>query len=230
MQSVHTEFHPTERAPLAFSTFWMQPIHISIFIKRGCNMSSELLAALIGALIGGLLTLLANWFSHSLQCQAADRAEDSLINGFIWSIHTEVTAIHHRYMETFGETVRESLDNTALNYHYLIQEDYFTIFNNNSELIGRIKDKALRDKIINTYSFTKGMVDTFRQNGIIVKRLEELKISLASQSPHPHTNDLKTAFEASLCEYGNQIRAGHNILIDNFNSLIQHIEETTPER
>lgn len=193
-------------------------------------MGSELLAALIGALIGGLLTVLANWISHRLQCKAADRAEDTLINGFIWSIHTEVTAIHARYMETFGEVVRTSLDNTAFNYHFLIQEDYFTIFNNNSALIGRIKDKELRDKIINTYSNAKGMVDTLRQNGVTVKQLEEFEISQASQSPSPHIDALHKAFEVSLCEYGNQIREGHNILMDKLNSLIQYIEETTPAR
>lgn len=193
-------------------------------------MSSELLAALIGALIGGLLTLLANWLSHCLQSRAADRAEDTLINGFIWSIHTEVTAIHARYMETFGAIVSTSLDDTALNYHYLIQEDYFTIFNNNSALIGRIKDKKLRDEIISTYSYTKGMIDTFRQNGTIVKQREELGLSLISQSPTPHIEELNDAFEISLRAYGNQIRAGHHILMCKLKSLIQYIEETTPAR
>lgn len=230
MQSVHKKFPPPiERAPLAFSTFWMQPIRISIVTKRGRNMSSELQAALIGALIGGLLSLLAIMFSHYLQSKAAEKAEENLINGFIWSIHTEILAAYNRYMATLGAHVEGSQENTPLFFHYLIQEDYFTIFNNNSELIGRIKDPSLRIEIIDFYTLAKGMVDTFRQNTDFTKRFEEFR-----NNPQLQPQDVYEAnsinYYRQLSTYGDSIRNGHQTFKGEAVKLISRIEKEIPLR
>ncbi|MBP0601070.1 hypothetical protein ACL00O_03505 [Aeromonas sanarellii] len=192
-------------------------------------MSSELLAALIGALIGGLLTLLANWLSHYLQSRAADRAEENLINGFIWSIHTEILAAYNRYMATLGAYVEASNENTPLLFHYQIQEDYFTIFNNNSALIGRIKDPSLRMEIINLYTLSKGMVDTFRQNTDFTRRFEEFGSNPQLQAKEVHEANSKSYYN-QLSEYGNSIRAGHKIFKSESVKLLNRIEREIPLR
>ncbi|HHW4399926.1 TPA: hypothetical protein ACUNCG_000467 [Aeromonas hydrophila] len=192
-------------------------------------MNSELQAALVGALIGGLLSLLAIMLSHYLQSKAAEKAEENLINGFIWSIHTEILAAYNRYMATLGTHIEESQENTPIFFHYLIQEDYFTIFNNNSELIGRIKDPNLRIEIINLYTLAKGMVDTFRQNNDFTMRFEEFENNPHLQPQEVYEANL-TNYYRQLSTYGNSIRNGHQTFKCEAIKLISRIEKEIPLR
>ncbi|ENC6659524.1 hypothetical protein JD504_06105 [Aeromonas hydrophila] len=192
-------------------------------------MNSELQAALIGSLIGGFISLLAIMLSHYLQSKAAEKAEENLINGFIWSIHTEILATYNRYMATLGTYVEASNENTPLLFHYQIQEDYFTIFNNNSELIGRIKDPSLRMEMITLYTLSKGMVDTFRQNSDFTRRFEDFRNNPQLQAQEVYEANSKNYYN-QLSDYGDSIRAGHKSFKNEAVKLLNRIEKEIPLR
>ena len=55
-------------------------------------------------------------------------------------------------------------ENVFIKLFYIRREEYFLIYNNNADLIGKIKDKELIRLIINAYNKIKGLLDLFDIN------------------------------------------------------------------
>lgn len=54
--------------------------------------------------------------------------------------------------------------NVFIELFYIRREEYFLIYNNNADLIGKIEDRELMKLIINTYNKMKGFLDLFDIN------------------------------------------------------------------
>ena len=123
-------------------------------------------SAIGGAVIGGLLTgyfaLRSTDKSFKNQQQHADDNEKKVIRGLLQAIHDEVETIWDRYQETMGAQLETLKEGEALLFYYPLVSDFFTVYNGNSFLIGRIPNNDLRRQIIKTYTLAKGMVDSFR--------------------------------------------------------------------
>lgn len=193
---------------------------------------ATIVASLIGAYFGGRMTRKATIEgvkqAHYLQIKADEEAERKLINGFIWAIHAEVTSLLDRYMETMGSIVEASDEDSPLAYHYLIQEGYLAIFNNNTNLIGRINDGELRSMIVQLYTLAKGMIDTFRTNSEFTLQLEKINTHPQFNSKTMNDNVIR-AHEERLVSYANQIRFGHWEFKQLSIVTLKHIEETVPK-
>lgn len=70
----------------------------------------------------------------------------------------------------------ESLpENNALIWYYPLVSDFFTIYNSNGFLIGKIPSNNLRKQIIKTYTLSKGMADSYRMNNDLVAKFDYAK-------------------------------------------------------
>ena len=121
-------------------------------------------SAITGALLGGLIT---GWFAlrstdkaYKNQLKQACENEDKLIKGVLQAIHDEVETVFERYQETMGAGLESLKEGEPLLMYYPLVSDYFTVYNGNSFLIGRIPDNDLRKQIIKTYTLAKGMIDS----------------------------------------------------------------------
>lgn len=125
-------------------------------------------ASLIAAVIGGLLGLLGSLIATKKQIQNKTSENNEIAERFINSILIEIECIHSRYKE-FSKIIRSK--NDYLDCLMYINEDYFSVYHNNSGYLGLIKNDELRNNIIKFYTQAKGLIDTIRTN---TKLLEEL--------------------------------------------------------
>jgi hypothetical protein len=128
--------------------------------------SKEFWAAILGALIGGLMT---GWFTLLAQEQAAkdqrigDRdTEREAIKGTLQAIATEVEIFKVKFLDAFKKVFKEpdpvaspaSLASIARSGH-----SFFCVFESNAAMLGRVTDQVLRRKIVATYTCLKAIVD-----------------------------------------------------------------------
>ncbi len=119
----------------------------------------------------------------------------------------------------------ESLnDNEALAFYYPLVSDFFTIYNGNSFLIGRIKDNDLRKQIIKTYTLAKGMVDSFRLNNDLVSKWEFSEKLYAESQLDVHKNQAVAHYQ-SLIEYAKSLKESHKLLKQETSSLLRALRK-----
>jgi len=120
--------------------------------------------AIIGGLITGYFALKTTKKAHENQLEQVTQNEKKLIQGLLQAIHDEVETVFERYQENMGAKLESLKDGEALLLYYPLVSDFFTVYNGNSFLLGRIPDNDLRKQIIKTYTLAKGMVDSYRLN------------------------------------------------------------------
>lgn len=127
-------------------------------------MSSEVLAAILGALLaGGLQTVLA---------YLDRRREDEAV---LVAIASEVDALcrllrHQNYLEEVRALV-EDLENGRLEsagYVVDIRSDYFSVFHSLASQLGRLKP-ANASLIVKFYAYCKTIVDGTRPDGVAAR-------------------------------------------------------------
>ncbi|NOX28250.1 MAG: hypothetical protein GXP21_08740, partial [Gammaproteobacteria bacterium] len=142
------------------------------WVTLGATFGAAIIGAIVGGFIAGHFAIKATNKSFEHQRTHADENESKLITGVLQAIHDEMETIYERYQETMGAKLESLQDGAALLCYYPLISDYFTIYNGNSSLIGRIPDNDLRKQIIKTYTMTKGMADSFRMNNDLVGKFE----------------------------------------------------------
>ena len=99
-------------------------------------------------------------------------------------------------------------DGEPLLYYYPVYQDYFSVYHGTSAFIGFIEDDDLRTLIVTTYIKTKGLVDSFRFNNVIVERYGNSLMTAALTTDQ--TFKQKAASELNqLAEYGRTLRQTH---------------------
>jgi hypothetical protein len=209
------------------------------YLKGSCKMeeltslldpASNLLSALVGALIGGHMTRTATiegaTQAHKLQTKATEKSEENLINGFIWSLHTELTIFYSDYAESTEQedeagNIKENLYNLPL-----FQDDYLSIFSSNSFLVGRISDPILREKTIVTYAQTRTLIMQIRRNHSVMNEKPELVSDDTSINLHVG----RLVKGANIGNAFSKTRKLHEKAFSSFKSLISHIEKTIPRQ
>lgn len=182
------------------------------------------IGAVIGAVIVGYFTLKATRQSFDNQKVQADDSEKKLIKGVLQAIHDELETIFERYQTTMGGQVENLPDDKGLDFYYPIVSDFFTVYNGNSFLIGRIPDNDLRRGIIKTYTTAKGLVDSFRLNNDLVLKLELSRFLYHESGMEIHEKQVM-ARESALVNYAKSLKEGHAYFKVQVNELLKDLRE-----
>lgn len=169
----------------------------------------DFLSGLIGALLGGLTTLLASWWQHHLEKKRNEIENNKSINATIEAIKTELVCLLERYDQTIGKLVETLKDNESFLYYYYATEDYFTIYNQNSSLIGQISDACLRKNIISVYINIKGLLETYKINNGLIDKYQYYK-NLFLETENKIYEQQRQAYHTSLLDYFPYIKEGHD--------------------
>jgi len=103
----------------------------------------------------------------------------------------------------------ESLnDAEPLLMYYPLVSDFFSVYNGNSFLIGRIPDNDLRKQIIKTYTLAKGMVDSYRMNNDLNQKFDYWHQVFQESKNEIHKQKAAAQY-AALVEYANKLKKGH---------------------
>lgn len=140
------------------------------------------------------------------------------------AIHDELETVYERYQETMGARLESLCENEPLNFYYPLVSDFFSVYNGNTFLIGRINDNDLRKQIIKTYTLSKGMADSFRLNNDLVHKFEytnklydETKQEVHKQHAIAHYN--------SLVSYASTLKQGHVVLKHEITALLRTLRK-----
>lgn len=164
--------------------------------------------ALVGALTTGYFSLAAVERSYKKQRRNAEEAEHKVIMGLLQAIHDEIESVCERYDETMGATVESLDDGHALAVYYPLMSDYFSVYNGNAFLIGRVPDNDLRKQIVKTYTRMKGLIDSYRMNNELVRKFE-IASEIAQESGQQIHADRVTIRYRVLVQYAAKLKQGH---------------------
>ncbi|ADI30857.1 hypothetical protein [Methylotenera versatilis] len=186
--------------------------------------SKEFVAAVIGGVIAGFFSILATKMAFKHQQGQSENNEKIIISSLLQAIHDELETVYERYQVTMGARLESIRENEPLNFYYPLVSDFFSVYNGNTFLIGRINDNDLRKQIIKTYTLSKGMVDSFRLNNDLVhkfeyanKLYEETKQEVHKQHAIAHYN--------SLISYAATLKQGHGALKSEIFALLRTLRK-----
>lgn len=189
-----------------------------------CAFGSAITGAIIGGFIAGYFALRATKNAHRNQMEQAAKNEATLIRGVLQAIHDEVETLFERYQETMGAQVESLEEGKPLLLYYPLVSDFFTVYNGNSFLIGRISDNDLRKQIIKSYTLAKGMVDSFRLNNDLIQKFEYWDQMFQESKSQIHQQKA-AAYYHSLVDYAKKIKVTHQQLKSETENLLRSLRK-----
>lgn len=115
----------------------------------------------IFVIIGGALTILANYILHKLQRNAEKEKERQTVRAGLEAIYAELSVLWEIYHNDLGCRLEEVKDNEIFYWYYHPQQDYFSIYSNNSFVIANLLERDLQIKIIRAYVLAKSLLDYY---------------------------------------------------------------------
>jgi hypothetical protein len=172
------------------------------------SFGSAITGAVVGGLMSGYFALRGAEKNYRNQLKQNKENEEKLIQGLLQAIHDEIETVFDRYQETMGSRIESLKDGEPLLVYYPLVSDFFTIYNGNSFLIGRIPDNDLRKQIVKTYTFAKGMIDSYRMNNEMVQKFEYWHQIFQESKNEVHQQNA-TAHYRALVEYAKSLKLSH---------------------
>lgn len=185
-------------------------------------------AAIIGAIVGGIITgvfaLMAARQSHKNAVGLQQKKEQEAIEGLLQAVHDEVETIWDRYQEGMGVHLETLPEGQPLLFYYPVVQDYFTVYNSNAFLIGKVADHDLRKEIVSVYTLAKGLVDSYRLNNELVHKFEYWDGLFQESQNDVHKNRALTQY-AALVEYAKTMRRQHDQLKEKTSKLLRMLRK-----
>ena len=133
---------------------------------------ATLLAVLVGGLIAGFFSMWATKQAHDHALKRQARQEESAVKALLQALHDEIETLWDRYMNGVGVLLEALKDGQAFHYYYVAHQDYFTVYRENSTLLGKIKDADLRKALVKTYTQAKGLLDSYALHNHFLQEFE----------------------------------------------------------
>lgn len=186
---------------------------------------SELLSGLVGSLIGGGLAIVgAVWGVHlqqDAQAKLAEKAAAAEIAGYLGALHAELTVLWTSFRTRVEPILNALPDGQVFDFKWPARHDYFTVYNTNAHLLGRVPSADLRTLIVTTYTATKGMLESLGYNGEAVQGLADLR-GLAGP-PNEAREAQIAASTAALVEFARGLKASGVELEGLVNALLPRL-------
>jgi hypothetical protein len=188
------------------------------------SFSAAIIGAITGGLITGLFSLISTRKAHENQQELVEINESKIISGLLQAIHDEIETVYERYQESMGAQLESLAEGKGLTFYYPLVSDFFTVYNGNSFLIGRIPNNDLRKQIVKTYTLSKGMVDSFRMNNDLVSKYEYSENIYSETQSEVHKEHAIMRY-ASLVTYAKNLKELHHSLKTEINSLLRELRK-----
>ena len=115
--------------------------------------------AILGALIGGVANFISTRQAHINNTNLEKRKEKLCERAVILSIAEELKSLLSSYETEMDYMFQTLPDNSFLESAYTITQDFMTIYSNNANKIGSIKNDELRALIITSYTYLKRYIE-----------------------------------------------------------------------
>lgn len=164
-------------------------------------------AALIGAIVGGLFTLKATDKAIREENQKEARLDEKEVQNLLDALGVEIRTLWGFHMRRIGALI-EGMGDTpqALEFYYPLTQDYFTVYNTNAMMIGRVKEPVLREAVVVCYNKCKKVVDGFKYNNVLFRDHRDM-VNMSDGSPQ--FQQRIDAKYKELLEYAQVIKEDH---------------------
>lgn len=194
---------------------WFVPLISSI---------SSICGALIGGFLAGYFALKATNKAHQNNLLIQKKNEENVLKGVLQALHDEIETLIERYQETVGSHIESLEAGKPFLSYYPIFSDFFTVYNSNAILIGKINDNDLRRLLVKTYVLAKGLVDSYRMNNEFIQKYEYLDALFKETNNEAHKLQ-SLAYYAALVSYAVTLKQLHNEVKKNANDLLRALRK-----
>ncbi|MFZ5996900.1 MAG: hypothetical protein ACOYW7_05370 [Nitrospirota bacterium] len=184
------------------------------------GFAGALVAAVIGGIITGRYTLKGVKEAHANDVAMQRENEENLVRSLMQSLHDEIDTLWHTYHNNIGNAVETLQDNQPFLRYYPVTQDYFTVYNANAILIGRISDHDLRRQIVIAYTKARGLIDSFRLNNDFLNKYEYWDF-VYNETLQPAHRSAMMAYRDTLVNYARVIKEMHNDMRREVETLIR---------
>jgi hypothetical protein len=188
------------------------------------SIVTSLISALIGACVAGRYSHKSIDKSFVNQRRLEHEQEKQIVNALLRSIHTEIITIYAHYHKEMGWTIEDLSTDQPLTIYYPITNEYFSIYEGNVAILGRIKSDALRKQIVITYTEARAMVDSIRLNNMLYERYYNALTRYQTRAANTELTHIQE-LHGSLIEYARALKSAHETLKKEVGSLIEMLDE-----
>lgn len=185
---------------------------------------SSICGALIGGFIAGFFALKAANKAHQNNLLIQKKNEDNLFKGILQAFHDEIETLLERYQETTGARLESLEAGEPFLFYYPVINDFFTVYNSNASLIGKINDNDLRKLLVRTYTLAKGLVDSYSMNNEFIQKYEYWNALFIETNNEAHKDQYLTHYNA-LVPYADTLKQLHNEVKKNANDLLRSLRK-----
>ena len=187
-----------------------------------------LLVTVVGALLGGGLTgyfaLQASDKSHVHALDLQKQNQKKIVMAFLQALHDEIETLWETYQSAVGFQLEALQDGYALLVYYPVTQDYFNVYSTNGFLIGHIEDADLRKLIVQVYSKSRGLIDSYRMNNDMVGKVEYWG-NLHKMTNNPHYAENAQVQLAAMAVYARKMKESHAELKDLSGQLLRRLRK-----
>ncbi len=183
------------------------------------EMFVPFLAALLGAIIGGVFTLWGVRKAYDFDLLKQKIYDQNEVNNFEQMIRTEIETLWSSYQEGIGASLEALPNNTPFELIYPVSQNYFSVYDNNTVLLGKISDNDKRKLIVTIYVQAKGLLDSYRMNNESLYKLEQT-IFFNQQNNNSFFRQLQNSQIEGLKLYADNLKASHNKLKQNIETFL----------
>lgn len=152
------------------------------------SQNSHWLSAVSGVFIG---VLLAAYYAKKIALSAVKEQqaqqltlEKNTVNGFLQALLVESKIVLEIYQDKIGKQLDELEQGQPLACNYSQNSDYFCVYNNNTHMLGRLTNDALRMQIVKANTLFKGVLNSLEENnGLYIEYLGLLSVAQSSLKP-----------------------------------------------
>ncbi|MEI7695463.1 MAG: hypothetical protein WCI64_07450 [Chlorobium sp.] len=191
-------------------------------------MNDPFLSGISGVIIGGLITgifsICAVILTNKHNMEVLETKEAKVLRGLLQALHTEIDCVFEHYKKTAGEYLKNTPNKGKIIFYYPVLSDYFTVYNENASMIGRIENDELRKLLVETYVKAKSLIDSFKMNNEHLSKYEQLN-EQAIKTNCPVDHEKVVLQNEYLNSYGDQIRNSHAEMTKCVDKLLQLLDK-----
>lgn len=162
----------------------------------------------VGAIIGGVCTLLG--VQKQLKAGTAEqkRREDNHLTAILQALHDEIETLLEVYKSAIGVHIAALQTGQPFMYYWPVSSEYFSVYHSNAALIGHVKNNDLRKSIIQTYTYAKALIDSVRMNNVLLDKNQNSAF-LAAQAQTEANKQIAQAHYQQLVQYSDVLKKSH---------------------
>lgn len=168
------------------------------------------------AVIGGSFTLIGVIINEYFVKKRNILEEKEKTKNFVESINLEVNTLWDLYLKNIGKTLELHNEKEPFFFTYYAKQDYFLLYSKNTNQLGSIENKELREIIVRIYVKAKALLDTYQLNNEFIEKHELYHTT--------KNEDMRIGYYEALTEGAPSLKEIHFDLkneVETLNSLVK---------